>query len=159
MYTKAVHDSLCGYDLKQVLVEDYDFWLRASSFFRFFPLNEDLYLFRKHDESLSATRKDNISEARYALVKKSVPLLNWMTHKEKRNVLVRNESFWTDHHYRHERYRQACYSAISLLRLYPFVVFAWYVGLRFVPVSLVRALIKVIFGPSPQSERKGVQGD
>jgi acetyltransferase-like isoleucine patch superfamily enzyme len=144
MYSKIVHETLGGYDLTQFLVEDYDFWLRASSLFRFLPLNEDLYFFRKHDKSLSATRKDSIAEARYELIKKSVPLLNWMSDKKKRDTLVQNESYWTWRNYQHGKYWQACCSAMSLIRQYPTAIYAWHVSLRYLPTACAWALIELL---------------
>jgi glycosyltransferase involved in cell wall biosynthesis len=56
MYRHEVHVALKGYDVNRFLVEDWDFWLRASMQFKFKPLREDLYLYRMHEGSLTATR-------------------------------------------------------------------------------------------------------
>lgn len=56
MYRHEVHNALKGYDVNRFLVEDWDFWLRASMQFKFKPLKEDLYLYRMHEGSLTATR-------------------------------------------------------------------------------------------------------
>ncbi|MEQ1935273.1 MAG: glycosyltransferase family A protein [Fimbriimonadaceae bacterium] len=56
MYRKEVHETLGGYDVNRFLVEDWDFWLRASMQFKMKHIEEDHYLYRMHDRSLTATR-------------------------------------------------------------------------------------------------------
>lgn len=53
LYRKEVTHTLAGYDETLFGVEDYDFWLRAARAFRFVTLNEDLYLYRRHEASLT----------------------------------------------------------------------------------------------------------
>jgi glycosyltransferase involved in cell wall biosynthesis len=60
MYRREVHERLHGYDVDRFLVEDWDFWLRASMEFKLKPIKEDLYLYRMHDRSLTATRLQDI---------------------------------------------------------------------------------------------------
>lgn len=56
LYRAEVTDSLGGYDTELFGVEDYDFWLRAARSFRFVTLDEDLYLYRRHEGSLTDQR-------------------------------------------------------------------------------------------------------
>jgi len=64
LYRRALHEKLGGYDENLFLAEDYDFWLRASLFFKLQPLHEDLYLYRRHTGSLTQKeRKQDISLA------------------------------------------------------------------------------------------------
>lgn len=60
MYRREVHEELGGYDVNRFLVEDWDFWLRASMKFKLKPLKEDLYLYRMHERSLTASRLQDI---------------------------------------------------------------------------------------------------
>lgn len=60
MYRREVHELLKGYDVNRFLVEDWDFWLRASMHFKLKPIREDLYLYRMHERSLTATRLQDI---------------------------------------------------------------------------------------------------
>ncbi|HQS69496.1 MAG: hypothetical protein B7Y36_13870 [Novosphingobium sp. 28-62-57] len=53
LYRAEVTRTLQGYDESLFGVEDYDFWLRAARTFRFVTLNEDLYLYRRHEASLT----------------------------------------------------------------------------------------------------------
>lgn len=56
LYRAEVTEVLGGYDTALFGVEDYDFWLRAARRFRFVTLDEDLYLYRRHEGSLTDTR-------------------------------------------------------------------------------------------------------
>src|SRR5262249_23985646 len=56
LYRREVHETLGGYATDLFLVEDYDFWLRASMRFEFGVLAKDLYLVRQHPASLTTTR-------------------------------------------------------------------------------------------------------
>ncbi|MDD3722642.1 MAG: glycosyltransferase [Lutibacter sp.] len=59
LYKKEVYQTLNGYDENLYLVEDYDFWLRASLKFKFFHLDENLYQYRLHQISLTANIQNN----------------------------------------------------------------------------------------------------
>jgi glycosyltransferase involved in cell wall biosynthesis len=60
LYKKKVFEALKGYDENLYLLEDYDFWLRASLKFKFFHSNENLYQYRLHENSLTAKIQDSI---------------------------------------------------------------------------------------------------
>lgn len=59
LYKKEVFKKNDGYNENLFLVEDYDFWLRASLHSKFYHLKEDLYNYRVHVNSLT----NNISES------------------------------------------------------------------------------------------------
>lgn len=56
LYRAEVTHALKGYDTELFGAEDYDFWLRAARTFRFVTLDEDLYLYRRHEGSLTDQR-------------------------------------------------------------------------------------------------------
>jgi len=60
LYKRKVHDKLHGYDEKLFLVEDYDFWLRAARDFKYKKINQNLYQYRIHSNSLTSTRNEEI---------------------------------------------------------------------------------------------------
>ncbi|GAK77415.1 hypothetical protein JCM19296_3023 [Nonlabens ulvanivorans] len=70
LYKREVFIFLNGYDENLFLVEDYDFWLRASLNFKFSRCNEELYFFRKHEESLTSSISNNTE--RYSLFVKAL---------------------------------------------------------------------------------------
>ncbi|HMO73719.1 MAG TPA: glycosyltransferase family A protein [Sphingopyxis sp.] len=73
LYRREVTEALGGYDTTLFGVEDYDFWLRAAQRFRFVALHEDLYLYRKHDGSLSYQRTDEIYALTAQIVERAMP--------------------------------------------------------------------------------------
>jgi glycosyltransferase involved in cell wall biosynthesis len=77
MYRRAVYDTIGGYDEALFLVEDYDYWLRASTRFRLQPLHRDLYLYRRHGSSLTDSRTEQVMGLREQILARHLPLLHW----------------------------------------------------------------------------------
>jgi glycosyltransferase involved in cell wall biosynthesis len=70
LYRDEIHHKLKGYNPALFLVEDYDFWIRAVfENFQFYQLPEKLYYYRFHENSLTETRRNDISKALYQLLK------------------------------------------------------------------------------------------
>src|SRR5262249_7165933 len=78
LYRRAVHDCLGGYDEDLVLVEDWDYWLRTSTSFRLARLREDLYLYRRHKNSLTGTQLERVGPAVERCLTKNLPRLTWL---------------------------------------------------------------------------------
>ncbi len=72
MYTREVHEKLNGYDESKFLVEDYDFWLRAKRYFKFYLLPEYLYDYRIHGSSLTETRNREIRAKTVELIAEEI---------------------------------------------------------------------------------------
>lgn len=73
LYRAEVTEALNGYDTQLFGVEDYDFWLRAAQRFRFLPLHEDLYRYRKHGGSLTSQRAEQIQALTAEIVERAMP--------------------------------------------------------------------------------------
>lgn len=56
LYSKRVKKIIGNYDPDTELAEDYDYWIRVSKKFTMFHLNQPLYFFREHKESLYQTK-------------------------------------------------------------------------------------------------------
>lgn len=69
LYKKEVHKRLDGYNHSRILVEDYDFWIRTIyEGFHVYKLNETLYYYRFHEDSLTETKREEISSSLYDLL-------------------------------------------------------------------------------------------
>jgi len=75
LYRREVYASIGGYAEDAFLAEDYDYWLRVFSKFDIAPLHEDLYLYRKHANSLAATQRHKIRQAGYQIKCRALPAL------------------------------------------------------------------------------------
>lgn len=73
LYRNEVHAALGGYDEDVFLAEDYDFWLRAFCKFRLHAIDEDLYLYRVHEASLTSERKEQIFDITMKVLEKNLP--------------------------------------------------------------------------------------
>ncbi len=56
LYTRRLHEALGGYDPELFLVEDYDYFIRASQRFAFAHIAEPLYYFKRDDDTLYLSR-------------------------------------------------------------------------------------------------------
>jgi glycosyltransferase involved in cell wall biosynthesis len=62
LYRRDVTKALGGYDESLFGAEDYDFWLRAARQFKLQPVERDLYLYRRHDASLTSKKSMQIKD-------------------------------------------------------------------------------------------------
>lgn len=56
LYSRKVKQIIGDFDTEALLSEDYDYWIRVSKQFSMYHLNEPLYYFRMHKETLSFTK-------------------------------------------------------------------------------------------------------
>jgi glycosyltransferase involved in cell wall biosynthesis len=77
LYRRSLHEILGNYDVTCFLVEDYEYWLRAVDSFRFHALQEDLYLYRVHDESLSHRQLEFTKLTVVRLLERCLAEKNW----------------------------------------------------------------------------------
>lgn len=62
LYRRQVTETLGGYDEQLFGAEDYDYWMRAARHFHMVPVETDLYLYRRHDRSLTDRRSKQIRQ-------------------------------------------------------------------------------------------------
>lgn len=70
MYRKEVAEKAGEYDASLFLAEDYDYWIRIWRIAKVVHLPENLYFYRKHEKSLSETRKEQIGRQTYKVLEK-----------------------------------------------------------------------------------------
>jgi glycosyltransferase involved in cell wall biosynthesis len=76
MYKAIIHETNKGYDPTLFLIEDYDFFLRASLQYKFIYLNRsDLYSHRNHSGSLTSLQGHAVFELQKIIVERKQHLL------------------------------------------------------------------------------------
>lgn len=75
LYRAAVTQALGGYDEALFGAEDYDYWLRAARQFTLRPVMQDLYLYRRHDGSLTDQRMAAIKDMVAGVVQRELALV------------------------------------------------------------------------------------
>lgn len=61
LYKRKVFEELKGYDEDLHTVEDYDFWIRAATNYRFYHTNKSLYEYRVHGGNLTSEIKKKLA--------------------------------------------------------------------------------------------------
>ena len=67
LYRRKIYDEIGGYSPEWFLVEDYEYWLRVYKQYRMIHVEDVLYQYRFHDQSLSKTRLDSIIQQTYRM--------------------------------------------------------------------------------------------
>ncbi len=62
LYRRQVTEKLGGYDEQLFGAEDYDYWMRAAHHYKMVPVDKDLYLYRRHERSLTDMRSKEIRQ-------------------------------------------------------------------------------------------------
>jgi len=88
LYRREVHETNHGYNEHLFLVEDYDFWIRASLSFALKPLHEALYYYRSHGKSLTNTRTMEIKSLHEKLVVNYISLMTWIPKRKRSEALL-----------------------------------------------------------------------
>lgn len=72
LYRAAVDKRLSGYAEDLFLVEDYDFWLRASRYFKLHHIAGSYYLYRMHEGSLTAKKQASIRKKTHEVLRREL---------------------------------------------------------------------------------------
>ena len=72
MYTRRAFQLVGEYDTNMLLVEDFDYWIRIARHFALKYVDESLYLYRIHEESLSETMRIQVLRAKVKLLKREI---------------------------------------------------------------------------------------
>lgn len=110
LYRKWVAGLVGEYSESLFLAEDYDFWLRASLVTRLAPLPENLYLYRFHPATLTATRREAIAAATALALSRHLPDMHWLSAQAKARGYVR---LWKAVKARGERRRALRFLALA----------------------------------------------
>jgi glycosyltransferase involved in cell wall biosynthesis len=78
LYRRTVALCIGPYAEDLFLVEDYEFWLRASLLTTLVPLHEELYLYRLHDNTLTVTRQVAVRKLVTQIQCDYLPKMNWL---------------------------------------------------------------------------------
>lgn len=71
LYTRDIAKIVGDYDANLYLAEDYDYWIRLYRVGKILHMNENLYYYRKHNNSLTETRKNQIGIQTYRTMEKN----------------------------------------------------------------------------------------
>ena len=77
LYRRHVYEKLGDYDPESFLVEDYEYWIRASINFTIHYLDEALYLYRVHPKSLSCSMRFAVLVAIEKCLSRHLPSIKW----------------------------------------------------------------------------------
>lgn len=71
LYTVDVAQKVGEYDANLFLAEDYDYWIRLYEAGDILHIEDDLYYYRIHGKSLTETKKSQVAEQTYKVIKKN----------------------------------------------------------------------------------------
>ena len=86
LYTRRIFEAIGEYDTNLFLAEDYDYWMRIYANGAIMHIDDDLYLYRRHSQSLTETKKELIQKQTYkALMKNFLPMYATAVKTNQRN--------------------------------------------------------------------------
>lgn len=71
MYTRKIAESIGEYDAELFLAEDYDYWMRIYLNGKMMHINDNLYLYRRHSQSLTSTKQYSIATQTFKAYQKN----------------------------------------------------------------------------------------
>lgn len=88
LYRRSVQDAVGGYDDRWRLVEDWEYWIRVAMRFPIRALHRDLYLYRRHAGSLTATRAAEVRRLRLDMLSERVPQLPAVSRRQRASAYL-----------------------------------------------------------------------
>ena len=82
LYRRSVAQKAGQYDTNLFLAEDYDYWVQLSRYGELHHINNDLYCYRRHSQSLSETKKKKVEEQEHKVFEKNFYFLYTKALKE-----------------------------------------------------------------------------
>lgn len=152
LYRRKVYEVLGDYDPAWTLVEDYEYWLRARNLFTISAIDQILYDFRYHGESLSSTR---LIEVKLKVIKlKTTYVWNLLSPSERRYKLGAEYLKLSDLVYERGRLRLALRLSVLSAFVNPFGWRVYKAILRaLTPALLWRILRRLRMRPTHNSMR------
>lgn len=87
LYRRESAINVGNYDINLFLAEDYDYWIRLYKQGDLYHLNMDLYYYRQHENSLSATQKERIEIQTFRVWEKNFIFLFSLLDKTSQKIL------------------------------------------------------------------------
>jgi len=121
LFRRQVYETTGSYDEDLFLAEDYDYWLRVIARFHPQALHQNLYLYRRHNASLTKQFGTDVAAARERTLRRHLPHLQsgatragaWLYLAE---LAVQRRDFWQALRHWFQALKQAPLLAISLIR-------------------------------------------
>lgn len=88
LYRSDIAKEVGEYDSNTFLTEDYDYWIRIKKHGKLLHIEDDLYLYRVHGGSLSATKKNQIKEQTFRMLEKHFFYLYTTVGKREKNEFL-----------------------------------------------------------------------
>lgn len=89
LYRKEISKQVGEYNEELFLAEDYDYWLRASIFAKISPLPVILYQYRRHGNTLTELRQNDIAKAVYNTLSNHLKNMDWLPSTARANGYIR----------------------------------------------------------------------
>jgi len=94
LYRREVYEAIGDYNAKVALSEDYEYWLRVMQRFRMAFLDEPLYYYRQHSQSLTASDYGNYRAQRQTLrIRRTYFRLPWKPYTKQMSHWFITEAF------------------------------------------------------------------
>lgn len=153
LYRPEVHWRNKGYNVSAFLIEDYDFFLRASLHSKFYYYKvHDLYYYRHHEASLTSTMAGAVFDLQKIVVERQLPLL--VQHASKQDVILYYRKYTVYYAVYKNNIPKVKYylgKLYSMSRSQAWVTVAYVIALKTanlfkVSFSITGGLLKLLFG-------------